>query len=396
MRITGTISARILAPLIALAIAGDADAQFRGGMSMNMGMRMSSSVSPRSMGGNGSFPRQNGMSQPGATNGGFPLQYGTGFSPYSTGMSWAPYSMGTYGYGTDPGYSTGYNPYAFINSYMPNGMGAASSGTAPSYNGAYQTMSSNYAPSTRYWGPNQLAGNYRAYPPLEVVREQQESNRLDRARGTPPTKEIASGESLNVLLASIQRNRAKSIDGEGSIPLDPEVVKNINVTPSGSNDGSNEFFKSSFPEWPVVFEGDSFAAGKKKIEMEVAAQTTLQKGGQLDGAKADDLRRTVQGMKEQLFELRNQASFTNYVAALEFLSKLNDMINVLGNPGATAYLDGTIAAKGNTVAELADYMITNDLKFAKASAGSEKYYVRLHRQLLTYELQLKRLAGERG
>lgn len=233
-------------------------------------------------------------------------------------------------------------------------------------------------------------------PSPEAIREEMRMTRLTRARSTPPLDEIASGESLNELLTNIQRIKANDgVVGE-PVPLDADVVKRINVTATGDSRGSNEFFRTGITSWPYAFDGEVFAADKKRLLTNISYMAKLQEGGTTDGAKIDESRKAIESMHEKLFASRNLISFTDYVAGLQFLTKLTDAVNLLAKPEAKAYLDGTYSAKGESVAELVDYLISKGLKFARASSGNESYYARLYQQLLTYELGLTKLAAKRS
>jgi hypothetical protein len=232
-------------------------------------------------------------------------------------------------------------------------------------------------------------------PPAEVAREEQRLENLARARNTPPLEEIANGDALNSLLTNIQRIQARDGVTGAAIPLDQDTVSKINVTTTGNLAGSNEFFKpGSFPEWPYAFEAASFSADKARIQTNLEAMAKAQIAGKIDLNKTADARRTVDALKAKLFGVRSTTGFNDYVAALDFLSKLSNTIDTLGKAGAKNFLDGTYAAKGNSVAELVNSMISKGLKFSQATPGYEPYYSTLYQQLVTYEIGLSRMVGQ--
>jgi len=232
-------------------------------------------------------------------------------------------------------------------------------------------------------------------PPPEVVREEHRMERLSRARNTPPRDEIVSGEALNVLLNNIERIQVRENITGTSIPLDPETLKNINVTTTGDSSGSNEFFKpGGFPDWPYAFSSNSFDDAKKSIQSDLNDLAKAQIDGKVDNAKAARAKRTAEGMKSMLFDIRSKVSFNDYVAALEFLSKLTGTVETLSKPGAKGFFDGTYSAKGKDVAELVTNMNSKGLKFGLSTPGLEPYYMNLYQQLVTYEISLSRMAGQ--
>jgi len=338
-----------------------------------------------------------------------------GGSPTATPASSQTYARGLSGSGQQGGgiSNFSYNPYAPY-------------GATPAIATPWQTQYGSWIqPAASYWAQDDIARS-QAYtqnrfqqqdyqlrqlqvkratfdemmyekmntPPPETFREEARLNRLSRARDTPPLDEIASGESLNELLTNIQRIQAREGIVGNSIPLDPEVVKRLNVTTTGDNRGSNEMFKPGTFQWPFALSSTGFDADRKRLEEDLAGMAKAQEAGRVDNDKVAEARRISESMKAKLFQIRTQVSFNDYVSALEFLSKLNDTVNTLSKPGAKNFLDGTYAAKGNTVGELVDYMISKGLKFAKATPGFEPYYSSLYQQLVTYEIGLSRVVGQ--
>ncbi|MCE9531037.1 MAG: hypothetical protein K8T89_07920 [Planctomycetes bacterium] len=235
-------------------------------------------------------------------------------------------------------------------------------------------------------------------PPPELVREEQRLNRLTRARNTPPESEIALGDPLNELLINIQRIQAREGVRGYSIPLDPDVVKHLNVTTTGgSSVGSNAMFKQdSSLEWPIALSTDTFAPYRKRVEANIADMTKAQQEGRIDLGKVADSRKALGGMKSMLFDVRADTSFTDYAAGLEYLSSVGKKVEILAKPGAKNFIDGTYAAKGSTVGELVDYMTSKGLKFAPATSGYEPYYTGFYQSMVTYDIGLSRLAGDQS
>jgi len=234
-------------------------------------------------------------------------------------------------------------------------------------------------------------------PPPELVREENRLSRLSRARNTPPEIEIAQGDPLNELLVNIQRIQAREGVRGNSIPLDPEVVQHLNVTTTANNSGSNEFFKkNTMLEWPTAFMLDNFTADRTRVEADIAAMVVAQQSGKIDPSKAVEARKLIAVIKDQLFRVRNDVSFTDYAGALEFLTKLEKSIEVLAKPGGKNFVDGTYSAKGNTVGELIDYMTSKGLRFAKATPGYEPFYASFYQSLVTYDIGMSRLVGDQS
>lgn len=231
-------------------------------------------------------------------------------------------------------------------------------------------------------------------PPPEVEREALRQNRLMRARSTPPLEEIASGQALNELLTNLQRTSSVMKLNTPSSPIDPETLKHLNVTTTGDSRGSNEMFRpGGLPEWPQAFEDTAFAAGKTSVQREVNALAKARGAGQPVGDLTTRSRRALASLKDTLYQNRFKVSFRDYADALEFLSKMENAVEALAKPASKNFLDGTYSAKGNTIAELVDYMVAKGLQFAMATKGDEPYYSQIYQQLVSYELAVSRQVG---
>lgn len=340
---------------------------------------------------------------------------GSGSQAYARGLAGSGQQSGPINFSYNPYYGGGYGGYG-------GGTGFQGGGATP--------WSSQYGawiqPAAGYWAADDIARQQAYYqgkmqyqdtelrrlqlkraafdemryekmntPPPELVREESRLERLHRARNTPPREEITTGDALNELLNNIQRIQIRDGVSGAMIPLSPETVAHINVTTTGDSSGSNEFFKpNSFPDWPYAFAGTEFDDYKKRLQSDLTEMANAQFKGKVDSAKAADAKLVVNAVKARLFENRTKVTFNDYLAATEFLSKVSNTIDTLNKPGAKNFLDGTYSAKGKSVSELVEYMISKGLKFSQATAGFEPDYLSLYQQLVTYELGLSRLVGQ--
>lgn len=232
-------------------------------------------------------------------------------------------------------------------------------------------------------------------PTDEEIREEMRLQRLMRARNSPPENELVTAAPLNELLNSVQRTQARENVIGYAIPLDPEILKHINVM-TLDNRSSNEFFKpGSLPDWPLAFDNEVFAADKKRFSEALFTMGKSQLDGKLNLAKTGDARKALATIRENLFLLRFNISSSDYIDALGYLTKLGDTVEVLSKPEAKKFMDGTYSAKGETVGDLLAYMTGKGLKFARATPGSEPSYAALYQALVTYELSLNRLVGKK-
>ncbi len=228
-------------------------------------------------------------------------------------------------------------------------------------------------------------------PAPETVREERRQQRLIRARNMPPLDEIVSGQTLNDLLDNVQRVQAHGLLAGTSISLDPNDLAHLNITTTGDQRGSNEMFRpGALSKWPDLLNRHEFAADKKAMLSALAEASRSQANGSVNEAKTAEARRLIETMRGRLFDMRFQATMLDYAKALEFLNKLGGTIDLLAGPNSTKYLNGTYAANGSSVGEMADRMIAHGLKFARATPGDEPNYSRIYQKLATYEISLSR------
>jgi hypothetical protein len=315
-------------------------------------------------------------------------------------------ALGGYGYGGYGGYGGGYGGYGGSDTPWSSNYGAIITG-APT-NDSRDYIALNQAAMANSLMREDLRAkrlqNRRAAfdemryeaentPSPEQIREEMRMQQLDRARNSPPNNEMATGVPLNVLLDSVQRMQARENLIGYAIPLDQEILKHINVT---SGKGSNEFFKpGSLPDWVSALDNEAFAADKKRFSEDLFALGKSQLDGKVNTAKANDARKVLNNMRDNLYQLRFSMGSNDYMDGLAYLGKLNDTIDVLAKPDGKKFMDGTFAAKGETIGDLMSYMTKNGLKFGRATPGSEAYYAALYQSMAAYEIGLSKMVTKK-
>jgi hypothetical protein len=154
------------------------------------------------------------------------------------------------------------------------------------------------------------------------------------------------------------------------------------------------FKPGALSKWPSLLSGENFAADRKKVLAAIADAARGQAKSTVNDARPTDARQLVERMKDKLFEGRFDASFTDYVIAIEFLNKLTDTVNIVAKQDTANYFNGAYAAKGNSVSQLVKHMSQHGLKFARAASGDEPYYANLYELIVAYEIDLSRQAEQ--
>jgi hypothetical protein len=223
-------------------------------------------------------------------------------------------------------------------------------------------------------------------PTLEEQREFRRQQDLWRSLNDPPVTEIWSGRSLNILLDAIQRARSEHGYQGTDVPLDPDLVRRINV--SSGNSGSIGVFRPREDLlWPLPLQLDTFDDNRKEIDKLARLAVPQVASGKPDVETLDSLTQANARLRARLRENVRAMPSTDYLQALRFVNQLISSTRALRDPGAASFFnDWILTARG--VGELVDQMTQKRLQFAAATVGDEAHYTSLHRALVTYASDL--------
>jgi len=317
---------------------------------------------------------------------------------------------GSYG-GTSPySYGGGYGLYGQPSGYGGYGTTEPSAQNLYAYSGYLRGAADLTAANGKYWKDIQSArilreqsrqmaletqrrrimeeANFERMRPtaLDLYNRAQEAS-LNWSRKDPPATFIWSGQALNDLLRSVGTSGSKLNRGP-NIPLDDETLKNINLT-DGSSRGNVGLLKEGKVTWPTLLREAPFDEARKQLDRNLmVAVRQLKDRDPLDRSTLKDIRADYKALNDDLAARVSDLSPTQYIEARRFLNQLGDAIRTLEDPKAAKYFtDWT--AKGKTVAELAEHMIKEGLKFAPATQGDEAAYRSLYQALRAYEAGLQ-------
>ena len=220
-------------------------------------------------------------------------------------------------------------------------------------------------------------------PTLEDERERTRLENVRRSRNDPPITEIWSGKALNDLLLAAQQQQAKGLRGP-AIPLEDDVLKNINVT-SGASSGSLGLLRDNGQlHWPLELTRPEYETERRRLD-ELAAKAYQQAAsGAVDANTLREMSNIVDSLQTRLRRSVADSSPSDYIKAKRYLNDLDSVIKVLEDPNVSKYANRKLAAKGGTVSDLVAEMSGHGLKFAPAVAGDEGAYVAVHRALASY------------
>ena len=300
----------------------------------------------------------------------------------------------------------GYNPY--INpgwgGYYPGRVGGALNGVAAvtTANGQYQSqiqqarITQQQANQAQLDTRRRMIEDWKYEQSIKItpaeIRQQEVAAALRNARNDPPNTEIWSGVALNALFNNIKRAQLGGLRGP-MVPLDPNVLRNINVT-SGTTNGSVGMLRDGGKlEWPLILRSAPYRSDKDKIDL-LAKQAYEQA---VAGMIADD---TITGLTEAVDALRSKVdadtpdmTFDQGIKASRFVNEMKGTIRTLQDPNVSRLFNGQWSAQGASVAALVDNLTQKGLFFTAAAPGSETYYTSLYNSLLSYDMALSSLAS---
>jgi hypothetical protein len=228
----------------------------------------------------------------------------------------------------------------------------------------------------------------------EDVRIQNQIDALRRARNEPPLNEIWAATSLNALFDDIKKAHTYGVGGP-TIPLDPNVLKHINVTTGVTAKGPAILKDGAKLRWPVVLQGSTFVDNRKAIETLTSQAVDQAKKGAVDLGLISQLNGVIEVMLADLKSIIADVEPGPYMEGKKFLRELNDGYASLKSPDVANYFNGTWSAQGSTVYELVDYMTKNGLRFGPAIPGDQSYYTAFYQSLLIYDVNLQTQAVKR-
>ncbi len=226
-------------------------------------------------------------------------------------------------------------------------------------------------------------------PTLEEERERTRMQELQRARGNPPATEIWSGKALNDLLDQLVKVPVRG----PTVPLDPNLLRHINLT-AGTSVGSLGVFRDQGRlTWPMALRGSAFDADRKKLDELAAAAFKQVQAGSLDPGTVNDMNTVLARMQNEVRAVIDTVTPTQNIQARRFLNEISDSVQALQDPNAGKFATGKWSATGADVSELIQNMRSNGLRFAPATIGDQPFYTALHRAMVDYDTGLSMLAG---
>jgi hypothetical protein len=339
-----------------------------------------------------SFPTGGG----GGFGGGSPYVGGSTLStsPYGGGYSLSTSPDGS-GYGGGyPGYGGGYPGYGDIPPSAANlaAMGSLARATAAYWTGIGQAqLLREQARQARFDTMRKQIEFERWYESMKdnavKMRDRELATDLERYRRNPPAVDIWSGAALNGLLRSVQNAGKGALKRGPNIPLDEDILRQINLTADRGATGSIAMLKTDGNlTWPEPLTEKQFDDARKKLDRNLrVAVATLKGKDPIAAPVLKDINADFKALNALVNESANDLSPGQYIEAKRYLNQLAAAIKALSNPKVINYFNNMWVAKGKNVAELMEYMTREGLTFAPSAPGEEAAYTSLYQSLRDFE-----------
>jgi hypothetical protein len=339
--------------------------------------------------------------------------YGGGYNPYMGG-----YGGGGYGGGAPSPVAT--NPYLAA-SVASNPYTSALAATEGGYTNPYVPYSSDPTSGYLYGTASVMGASGKLMMDQErarIMREMWEQSRLDTKKKKLEYKrwemehritlseelkkqredrlkyirehaspgEVESGRAQNDLLSDLAKHPEKK-SSLGDVPIDPEVLKHINIT--GRKGGNLGLLRNEGQlQWPAGLA--SLVPDQDRTEIDSLAKS-LYEMSQTGTPKANlvgDLKARVDKLQEMLSKKLTELPSGQFLAARRFLNELQSAVHGLAVPDLGRKYAAWLreGSKGMTTKEVADWLNRQGLQIAPAMTGDEDAYQVLHQALANYDI----------
>lgn len=228
-------------------------------------------------------------------------------------------------------------------------------------------------------------------PTLTETLQYEAGLSAQRLMTSPMPAEIASGKTLNAMLPLITSLSLKGTQGP-TMSLNQDQLHFVNVT-VGKDGASLGMLTDGGTNlrWPLTLQGPK----QQKVAALIPTLVSQARSGSVDAKLYREVAALLSDINEDLRKRfhKEEIDGGEFLESRRFLDSLNQSMQALRSPTSQRFLDGSYAAKGRTIPELADHMTKNGLSFAPANPGHEAVYQALHDSFVAYTTSAQAASG---
>jgi hypothetical protein len=237
-------------------------------------------------------------------------------------------------------------------------------------------------------------------PSFTENQERIQALQLRRAQNTAAITEIWSAKALNDLLKDAIALAGKGTYPEHDYELDPDTLKQINVT--GTGNGNIGILRNEGRlSWPLGLrslkklteKGDDPKELRETLHSKALAAVQQAANGKVGAGVLKDLQENLAKLQKILAGNIRDLPTDQYIEAKRYLNSFEDALKALREENVGTYFNLDLANKVKNVKELVQFMAKKGLRFAPATSGDEGAYQALHNSLAAYDLAARREAA---
>jgi hypothetical protein len=207
---------------------------------------------------------------------------------------------------------------------------------------------------------------------------------IQAAMNNPPAQSINSGQTLNTLLTYLDRLMSRGYRGP-TVTIDPEMVKQINVSAGGSENGNVGLLKDiNALDWPTGLQGDT----QKEIYAALQQAVADLSKGPISSNSSNKIRKATDKLDEEnkTKYRKGEIDGVEFIEGNRFMESLRAAEAALKQPTAAKMISGAMGPQGDSVDEVVYSMVSKGLTFAPATRGREYAYQAVYRAFVSFAL----------
>jgi hypothetical protein len=204
---------------------------------------------------------------------------------------------------------------------------------------------------------------------------------VQRMMNNPPVLEITNGKALNVLVPYVDKLINMGKVGP-DMPLDPYVVKSLNVAVGDSGGNAGMIPELNTIEWPLGLVGPE----QKKLDALIQKASIEARSGPVPLMELKDIDKLTNALETSMKNkyYKSEIDAGEWLDSSRFIARLRDTTKALKSPNISRVLSGSMDVSGSTVVQVVFNMSTKGLTFAGAQPGQEGAYMAFYRGLQNF------------
>src|SRR5262249_41121461 len=154
-------------------------------------------------------------------------------------------------------------------------------------------------------------------PTAEDDRQRALQQQITRSLNNPPMAEVLSGQAQNYVLADIRKNDSKKNGQPPAIPLDEDLLRQVNLTPGTGNPGLLK--NDGRIAWPLALQSDDYRSDRELLNSLAPEAIRQAVNGRVDPGALKDMNGALAKLRDKLTGNIRDITPNDYIEASRFL-----------------------------------------------------------------------------